>query len=144
MMKKNGFTLVELLVAMTVMVVLMAIGLASYQGARKVARDAKRKADLEQIRSALEIYRTDCKTYPATVTQGSSLTGAEASCTGNTYMEVVPQDPGACSYYYARSSVNAYNLCTSLETGGVAVDPHCGAPANCGAACICNYGVINP
>jgi len=62
--KKKGFTLIELLVAMTVASVLMGLALVSYQGARKSARDGKRKADLEQIRSALEMYRADKGEYP--------------------------------------------------------------------------------
>lgn len=152
MMKKNalslsnGFTLIELLVAMSVMVVLMAIGLASYQGARKVARDSKRKADLEQIRSALEIYRTDCKTYPATgeVVSGTQLEGTRTSgtscLTSDIYMEKIPADPSTNSYYYHWNSQNSYLLCASLETGLAVVETGCGS--NCVG--ICNYKVINP
>ena len=148
-MKKNkaGFTLIELLVAMTIMAVLMGISLVSYQGSKKSARDGKRKADMEQIRSALEIYRTDCKTYPASLTWGSTLTGTGTtgtSClTTDTYSEEIPSDPGSCSYYYLRSTANSYVLCTSLETGGTVIDSHCGA-ATCGTDCTCNYGVANP
>lgn len=137
----KGFTLIELLVAMAVMVVLMAIGLASYQGARKVARDSKRKADLEQIRSALEVYRTDCKTYPATggVVPGDSLVGT-GICVGNTYMEAVPQDPiDTYTYSYSSSGANAYVLCASLEIGGTDVT----GCVSCGTG-TCNYKVINP
>lgn len=146
-MKKNktGFTLIELLVAMTIMAVLMGISLVSYQGSKKSARDGKRRADLEQIRSALEIYRSDCKTYPATglVVSGAALVGA-GSCAGNTYMEKVPTDPGSCSYYYRNTGSNSYVLCTSLETGGTTLDSHCAAPAACGTSCTCNYGAANP
>ena len=134
-MKKKGFTLIELLVAMTILAVLMGISLVSYQGAKKSARDGKRKADLEQIRSALEIYRTDCKTYPTSLIP---LTGTGTSCSGNTYMAVIPVDPGSCSYYYS-GSANSYTLCASLETGGTSVTG-CGS---CGS-CTCNYKVTNP
>lgn len=57
--KKKGFTLIELLVAMTIVAVLMGLALVSFQGAKKTARDGKRKTDLEQLRSALEMYRAD-------------------------------------------------------------------------------------
>ena len=136
-----GFTLIELLVATGVMAVLMAISLVSYQGSKKAARDGKRKADLEQIRSALEIYRTDCKTYPATgsVVWGQPLAGAGA-CVNNTYMEKIPADPGSNSYYYNRSGSNSYVLCASLETSTEGLKPDCGS--NCVG--ICNYKVINP
>ncbi len=118
-LKTNGFTLIEILVAMTIVAILMAISLVSLTGARKVARDGKRKADLEQIRSALEIYRSDCKTYPSSLTfgAGSSLVGAEADCSGNTYLDEVPNDPMTSSYTYTynRISDNSYALCSYLE-----------------------------
>jgi len=62
--KRRGFTLIELMVVLTVIGVLMGLALVSHQGARKSARDGKRKADLEQIRSALEMYRADKEEYP--------------------------------------------------------------------------------
>ena len=68
-MKQKGFTLIELLVAMTVAAVLMGLALVSYQSARKSARDAKRKSDLEQIRSALEMYRSDNGKYPLRINE---------------------------------------------------------------------------
>ena len=138
-----GFTLIELLVATGVMAVLMGISLVSYQGSKKAARDGKRKADIEQIRSALEIYRTDCKTYPASITWGSSLMGTNpsGSCSvADTYMEKIPADPGSNSYYYNKGSgSNSYTLCASLETGTAVAEPDCGS-------CVgtCNYKVINP
>lgn len=137
----TGFTLIELLVAMTVMAVLIAVGLLSYQGSKKAARDGKRKADIEQIRSALEIYRSDCKTYPTSnLPWGLPLTGF-GTCAG-TYMSVVPQDLGACQYYYS-GALNTYRLCTSLENSSAAAIPACGS--NCGgASCPCNYSITNP
>lgn len=141
-----GFTLIELLVAMTILAVLMGISLVSYQGSKKAARDGKRKADLEQIRSALEIYRTDCKTYPGSISWGSPLTGkypSGASClTTDIYMEKIPADPGSCNYYYSKLTANSYVLCTSLEVGVGSSAIGCGSCG--GASCPCNYKVINP
>lgn len=128
--EKKGFTLIELLVAMTIMAFLMGIALVSYQGSRRAARDSKRKADLEQIRSALEIYRTDMRQYPGNLSDLVS-----------NYIEAVPTDPGSCQYYYKKISNNLYILCASLETGGLVVSD-CGN--NCGSGCTCNYKVANP
>ena len=61
---KPGFTLIEVLVAATIIALLTSIGVVSYQAANRQARDAKRKADLEQIRAALEMYKTDNHWYP--------------------------------------------------------------------------------
>jgi len=140
-----GFTLIELLVATGVMAVLMGISLVSYQGSKKAARDGKRKADIEQIRSALEIYRTDCKTYPTsgnfTALQGELVSATNANCSGNSYMSQVPGDPQSPTYSYAYvfSSPNLYYLCAYLETGAA-------ASTNCAAGCVatCNYETKNP
>ena len=59
-----GFTMIELLVAATILSILAAIGLVSFNSANVRARDGKRKADLEQARSALELYRSDVGYYP--------------------------------------------------------------------------------
>lgn len=144
-MKKQsaGFTLIELLVVMMMVSVLSAISFVSFQGAQKASRDGRRKADIEQIRSALEMYRNDCKQYPAAVTFGGSLTGAEAVCLGTTFMAGVPNDPqaSAYAYIYKRSSPSAYVLCSFLETNSsTAYDATCGG--NCGSHCY--YLQANP
>jgi len=153
--KKRGFTLIELLVVISLIGILMGILLVSYQWTRKSARDGRRKADLEQIRSALEIYRADCGKYPDTsrVSFGSALTSVgppnETCAAGTTYMASVPQDPlyPTYQYRYSRLSTSTYVLCALLE-GETAVTGTC-TGANCGGSCksddtACNYKVCNP
>jgi len=125
-----GFTLIELLVAMTIVAILSGLALVSYQGARQSARDGKRKADLEEIRSALEMYRADEGSYP------SDLATLESAG----YIDL-PTDPLAGrSYSYHQVSASTYKLCAALEidTGESYVD--CGG--DCGVGC--NYQVKNP
>lgn len=112
-MKKRGFTLIELLVTMSIIAVLAAIGLSSYAFSQKRARDARRRADLESVRSALEIYRADnpATGYPNTL--GSLIPN---------YISVMPVDPKNVSpytYTYAGGG-NAYTLCAAqLEQSAV-------------------------
>ncbi len=57
--KQAGFTLIELLVVIAIIGLLASIVLTSVNTARKLARDAKRKADIKQIDTAIQAYTID-------------------------------------------------------------------------------------
>lgn len=67
---KNGFTLVELLVVISIISLLANITLASLNTARSKARDAKRIYDLSQLQSALALYYNVAGKYPGPLTGG--------------------------------------------------------------------------
>lgn len=140
----RGFTLIEMLVVLAIIAIVITVALIAFKGAQASGRDTKRKADLQDIRSALEIYRTDCGSYPASLTLGSPLTATCVGSSSSTYMSSVPNDPlnarDSTSYAYTSTS-NTYTLCARLENGsGAAV---CGVNA-CGPNGACNYSVTNP
>lgn len=142
-MRSNGFTLIELLVVISIIGVLVAVSIFGLSGARESARDARRKSDLELIKSGLEIYKADCNAYPATL--GTTLigSGTPTSCSAsNTYITTVPLDPisASKSYRYAVTA-SGYEICASLEQQGLATVT-CGGSSNCGTTC--NYKIINP
>lgn len=58
-MKSKGFTLVELLVVISIISILSVIGFATYQIILKNSRDFKRTSDLKTIQSVLEQYHAD-------------------------------------------------------------------------------------
>ena len=135
----KAFTLVELLVAMAIMAVVMAAALVAYSGTRATARDGKRKADLETIRSALELYRSDAGGYP--------LAASYVTLLGD-YISAVPRDPldPARVYGYAPQSCGAatcptYTLCAAMEQ--VIVPAACGG-VSCGSGVTCSYATTNP
>ncbi len=139
----HGFTLIELLVVISIIGILMAVSFAGFSQSRKSARDTKRKADLEQIRSALEIYRNDCKNYPSSGTfaalQTELASATDTDCAGNSYMAQVPNDPLTGQTYAYSGSTNIYALCSYLETTSETVT----GCASCGTK-VCGYKVINP
>lgn len=145
--RRAGFTLIELMVAITIIGILLALSSVAFLGARRTARDSERKADLEDIRSALEIYRADCGRYPetASVVPGSTFNGTCNSVT-NTYMQQVPNDPENVTkqyfYKYQKITNSTYRLCAYTETGSGAVAA-CGKCDNSNTK-DCNYSVTNP
>jgi len=64
--RRSGFTIVELLIVIVVIAILAAITIVAYNGIQKRAQDSRRANDIASIRKALELYRADTGTYPAT------------------------------------------------------------------------------
>ena len=118
----RGFTFIELLVVVAIIAVLTAVGVVSFQSTTKKARDAKRKADLEQIRSALELCRSETGEYPLAIDSG-------VVCGANTYLSPLPKDPkdGATgfAYTYTYTSTTEYELCATTLEGKNEVSPYC-------------------
>ena len=140
-----GFTLIELIITITLIGILSTIIAVSMVNPPKMARDAKRKSDLELIRSGLEIYSSDCGSYPATalfpLPSSTSLSGTTGTCSGNKYITTVPVDPkSGQNYSYVLTTATTYALCAALEMPSSMSPP---SGCNCGAA-TCNYVVTNP
>ncbi|MBI2065885.1 type II secretion system protein [Candidatus Woesebacteria bacterium] len=143
---KSGFTLIELLVVITIVGILVGLSVFGLQGSRESSRDARRKADLELIRSGIEIYKSDCLNYPMATYNTNwpaqiAGDGTPSSCAvSNVYLSS-PVDPASPGRYYVYSSGGVtYELCAALEQGTGSVT--CGGSSNCGETC--NYKVINP
>lgn len=63
-MKSRGFTLIELLVVIAVIGILASVVMASLNSARAKARDARRQANSDSIRTALQLYYDDNGSFP--------------------------------------------------------------------------------
>lgn len=63
-MRKSGFTIIELLVVISIIGLLASIVVVALVGPRSDARDTKRIADLNNIRTALELYYNKYDYYP--------------------------------------------------------------------------------
>jgi type II secretion system protein G len=114
--KKKGFTLVELLVVISIMGILTVISLSSFVSAQTKARDAQRKSDLEQTSKALMLYYSDTGIFPseASFTFGNEEPGFKLGET--IYMRKTPQDPKSpTAVYVYKTDGRSFNLFANLE-----------------------------
>lgn len=61
---KNAFSLIELLVVVSVLAILFAIVLPNLIGSRSRARDVNLKSSLNQMKTSLRLYYNDFQSYP--------------------------------------------------------------------------------
>ena len=92
-MRKNGYTLLELLVAVLLIGLVVMIAMASWTKAQSKARDGRRKADLAIVKLALEAYFNDHNEYPEGL--NFSVKGEKFwdATTEEVYFKALPNDP---------------------------------------------------
>jgi general secretion pathway protein G len=78
-----GFTLIELMVVMAIIVVLAGIGLNVYTNSQTRAREAVLKEDLFRMRDAIDQFYADKNEYPASL----------EDLVGEKYLRALPVDP---------------------------------------------------
>jgi prepilin-type N-terminal cleavage/methylation domain-containing protein len=152
-----GFTLIELLITIAVISILAAIGLTVYPSAQAKARDAKRKADLNDIRNALQLYYNENNSYPCPGFE--NFVGFVFHPVNNcpltpTYIKEIPHDamvqtPDTCepnfSDYFISISADGqgYELHAKLEKNPP-LTPYQITVTPPGYSCTYNYKVTNP
>lgn len=99
-----GFTLVELLVTISIIGVLASITVVSVGNVRQIARDSKRLADIKQLQTALEFYFNQQNGYPV----GTDITLG----TGDQSVLCITADP-------ARGFEDTVNDCANNGAGPV-------------------------
>src|SRR3989344_126097 len=103
----KGFTLIELMVVISIIAILAVIGMAVYGGTQGKARDGKRKADIASIASVFEAnYDALTDTYPDL---------KETNFTSGT----IPKDPRGIKGpdYSIDNKGTSFKVCATLEDG---------------------------
>jgi prepilin-type N-terminal cleavage/methylation domain-containing protein len=62
--RSAGFTLIEVLVSISIIALLSSVVMAATNSARKNARDSKRISSIRELQVGLELYFTDHQKYP--------------------------------------------------------------------------------
>lgn len=127
---KGGFTLIELLVVIAIIGVLAAVVLVSLNTARQRGRDAKRLADLDAVRLALEVYSDqNGSVYPAVSAVGNDPTLATFeeiadALVADQLLSARPIDPVTGRNYVGQlnaiTNATSYLLGADLETAQAA------------------------
>jgi general secretion pathway protein G len=78
-----GFTLIELMVVMSLIVILTTMGLAQYRNSVIYAREGVLKEDLFRLRDAIDQYYADKGQYPSTLD----------ALVSDGYVRKLPEDP---------------------------------------------------
>ena len=129
---------------MTIIAILTSIGVVSYSSVNKRSRDAKRKGDVEQLRSALEMSRADNGYYPNTGSGSWNDASGLSTSLVSTYLPVIPSDPkSAQTYRYEATNLsggNYYGYCMSALIESEDPDDTCTPDDGSNH----NYGVKSP
>lgn len=88
-MKRSGFTLIEVLIVVSIIALLIVAGMFSIYPSLSKGKDGRRKADLHQIANALEDYFNDHNSYPST----DSFNDCGANTVLKNALKSVPCDP---------------------------------------------------
>lgn len=114
--KKAGFTLLELLVVISILAILITLALSSYSTAQKKGRDAKRKSDIKEVQSALEQYYSICG-YNYPTPSGFYSSGVYCASPSIGILPTVPTDPRGTPPYYCGATCDSsqFKLCAVLE-----------------------------
>lgn len=79
----RGFTIIELLVVVTIIVILASLGMAQYRQSVVRAREAVLKEDLFRMRDAIDQFYADKNQYP----------GSLEDLVSEGYLREIPVDP---------------------------------------------------
>jgi prepilin-type N-terminal cleavage/methylation domain-containing protein len=110
-----GFSLMELLVVISIIALLVTMGVVSYSTAQKKGRDARRQGDMKAIQAAFEqYYAVSNGSYPAACPDS----GGTITISGQTF--TIPTDPkNSGSYTYTKGTCDTtqYCYCAFMESG---------------------------
>lgn len=99
----RGFSLIEIMVVVTLLGILMAFGTVYFMGYLQEGKEKSARSQAYEIAKALDLYRVKFNSYPST-SEGLEVLANPPS--GQPVMEKVPKDPWGFEYNYANPGVH--------------------------------------
>lgn len=105
--RRRGFTLLELMVVMALIVVLGAIAMAGYRNSVTLAQEAVLREDLFRMRDAIDQYYADKNKYPSTL----------EALVSDGYLRALPEDP------FTKSSATWQEIPAEPDANNLSAEP---------------------
>jgi len=131
-----GFTLLELIVVVTILAILMGVIAPRIMDAPDKARIARARTDMKALATALQSYKLDNFNYPSTdqglqaLVQKPGGAPEAPNWRNGGYIDRLPQDPWKRDYIYLqpgqRGDFDLYSLGADGQPGGEGVNADIG------------------
>ena len=125
---KKAFTLVEMLLVVTIIGILAALVIPKIVGRSEQARSTAAHADLSSIKTALDAFEVDNGHYPKGIQDLVTAPGNAKNWHGP-YLEKVPSDPWGNNYLYyfpGKRNAGGYDLLSVGPDGKEGTDDDVG------------------
>jgi len=168
---KRGFTLPEIIIALSILAILTSIVVVQMNEANNTAKDSKRRMDINLLKSAVVSYKTENYGAVPVQTTRCSIGGTcptEVTTSLSPYLSTLPADPDSEAYYTYETNADGTDCAISailssgkiyryscsadsFSTNGI-TDAVCGtankaysvSDISFGADNFCNQGNANP
>ncbi len=118
---KKAFTLVEIVVTVSIIILISSIVIFSIADSRRKGRDSKRVSDISQIQIALENYKQIEGSYPEELIPGQALIGPNSKAV---FISKIPKSPSYYNFncpnknysYYYDFENNNYEISFCIES----------------------------
>ncbi len=134
---RKGFTLIELMIVIAIIIILAAIAIPNYLRMTERAKKAALESDLKSLATALETFHTDWGQYPATgwdnmkaeltgtagagginVSGAPNLLGEEGPIEYITEAAITAIETKTASQTYTLDTVKGYTVTVTADIGG--------------------------
>ncbi|MFA5730000.1 MAG: type II secretion system protein, partial [Candidatus Paceibacterota bacterium] len=156
-MSKKAFTLIEMLVTITIISILAGFVVVKINDSNNLAKDTQRKADINLLANSVVSYSSDHYSgKPITDENGCTIGGGTDRCSTEiedalkAYLPTLPSEPSSSAYYIYWSNGNdctvtanlsssnpddayVYSCTPDTASAGDAVNGACGSSANTSA-----------